>query len=700
MKFTLRELSSSEKAMKLNSEFSRAVIHDEKELARLQTAFRFYWGIDKGQWPDIAIDKMTREGRHIATYNLCGPTLDNIAGGIMKTPFSVDFSPVNSEANSLTYKTKSMFMADWELLDSNQAYYEHVIRGLVGKSIMEMYIDRDYSKSGNIGFRSCMPGTVVFDPTWKSSRQRDCKKCWAVRWMTPLEMMETFVKKRNEIAFATLGKLDDGIRATIETEIKRQNEMGDEYGDNAGIFPFDLSHPAWGQSYRVILQYEVRKVYTKTEYCLTNTNDKGRVDIPSDLKDLTEKVLWLNENVSDWSPESIFEEEDCEKIQYMTALCPSLSMQLILEEAPTEIQCGRLQFFPWAAHRLNGESKGVIESLIDAQLNVNYLSAMVIHKIQTEGGGGAQLIDADAFESPEEAARYISERNNPQAVFRMKPGMLQRYPNGPAVPVSKSSFNSDIANQLQHIIDVMWPRISKVSPASRGQVESSSESGVLFRQKKMQSDIEQYTIYESLKNWWNEIGEAYLMQAQTTYGDGVEREFYDPRNKKSFKINEYKISDGVLSIENDMRRLKEFRHKVIITESDDSPTRQMETMAVASDLMRALPPTQQLTITKLGSLIVGAMPNIPPDDKEELKGFNKIELELAEWNMRASIANLKLKAMQAENALSAAEPGVAGGQGGGVPGGQGQGQGPNPNLPPPDVQQVSPTKLQNEIAVT
>jgi hypothetical protein len=266
--------------------------------------------------------------------------------------------------------------------------------------------------------------------------------------------------------------------------------------------------------------------------------------------------------------------------------------------------------------------------------------------------------------------------------------------------VSKSSFNSDIANQLQHIIDVMWPRISKVSPASRGQVESSSESGVLFRQKKMQSDIEQYTIYESLKNWWNEIGEAYLMQAQTTYGDGVEREFYDPRNKKSFKINEYKISDGVLSIENDMRRLKEFRHKVIITESDDSPTRQMETMAVASDLMRALPPTQQLTITKLGSLIVGAMPNIPPDDKEELKGFNKIELELAEWNMRASIANLKLKAMQAENALSAAEPGVAGGQGGGVPGGQGQGQGPNPNLPPPDVQQVSPTKLQNEIAVT
>jgi hypothetical protein len=215
-------------------------------------------------------------------------------------------------------------------------------------------------------------------------------------------------------------------------------------------------------------------------------------------------------------------------------------------------------------------------------------------------------------------------------------------------------------NRLSHIIDTMWGKISKVSPATRGETESAGESGYLFRLKQIQSDIELYTVHQSLRNFWNEIGEAYMYQGIQTHGDGLERTFYNPKTKGSFTINKKEMfvdTDGsvIEVIVDDISKLKDIRHKVIITESSDSPTRKLETMQTASTFLDKTDPNMKpLTYQMLASKLVMSSDLFDTEEKAELEQAAALEIEVAQSELQARKANAMAATQQAAAATGGA----------------------------------------------
>lgn len=648
----LREQEEAFVALRVKREYDNAFAWNEKNWRRCVNNWQMYWGIDSelgfGQWPADDAAEMIAQRRQIATYNLCGPVVDNIGGGIMKAPFGFDFSPISSKITQLTYKIKNVLYIERELMDWRSNELDMVIGGLVYQSVMEMYISREYDKDfGNIGLRTLLPGSVIFDPKWKTSRSKDCKKAWKIIYLTPLEMLEIYSDQQERIMKSMMFKLygEDYLRKLAEL----QENIGDEYGNNTGIIPYMAESDEWGTQMKVIECYHMEKVKKTINYVITAD---GKKYIPDDITNVDEKAQWLDDNVPDWTVDQVFEETQTEDVQFVSTICPSLSGHILLSHGPTEVQCGRLQFFPWSAKRHNGEVGGIIDAIKDLQMNVNYWESLLTNKIQTEGGGGAQFVEPDMFESHQEYLKYVRNRNNPQAVFRLKRGTLRQYQQGPAVPVQKSSFPAEAMEHLKHLIEVMLPRISKVSPASQGRSESSAESGYLYKLKKLQSDIEQYTIYEGLRNFYNEIGEAYLYQASITHGNKIEREFYDPRTKDSFKINEHRMrvldnGDIVEEIVDDMSLLRSIRHRVMVVESEESPTRKIELMQTSSELMAKLPKEKVLTLNEMAHVLTMQVDAFDDEKKAQMERFHEEEMQSARWQLRALAAENRLRAFNA-----------------------------------------------------
>lgn len=702
--YGIRKLSEQETALKIEREYENASRWNSKNFKRCVDNWRMYWGNDGekgfGQWPADAAAELNRQGRHVATFNICRPTLDNIAGGIVKAPFGFTFSPVDTEISSLTYKISDIQYNEWELMDVRSHELEMVLGGLTYQATMEMYLSDEYSPKDNrnlknIGLRTLSPGSIMYDPNWRSPRSKDCKKAWKESWLSPLQMLELYSEKRNQIIQAVMYK-QFGMEY-IKNFAHIQFDMGDEYGGNIGIIPYAENEEMWGSLYKVIEYYHMEKMKVKCEYVLTE--DGGKVRIPGYLKDVEQKIKWLNDNFPGWIPDQIFEEEEYEWVQLISTICPSLQHGLLLQNGLTEIQCGRLQFFPWSAYRANGEFGGIIDAIKDLQMQINNLESMLTYKLQIEGGGGAQFVWPEMFFNYQECEKYVRNRNNPDAVFRMKNGSWQKLGGAaPATPVRKSPYPAEAMERLTHLIEIMLPKISKVSPASRGETESSGESGYLFKLKKMQSDIEQYTIYESLRNFWNEVGEAYLYQAITTHGNGIERTFYSAQEKKTFKINERKtiedeFGNSVDVIVDNIAMLKDIRHRVNVVESEESPTRKMEVIQAASELRGTVDVNANpLLANKLTYAIVKNIDVFDPDTKKELESMEQQESEAAEQALAAKKANDKLVEYNAMAQMNQA-PGVT--QAGGPVANQQSTQPQSPSSPTPEQnqQQFQPMEM-------
>lgn len=671
-----RKLTDHEMALKIEAEDLNVREWDSKNWKRCTENWRMYWGIDNdkgfGQWPAEVAAQMIQQGRHVATYNLCRPTVDNIVGGLCMAPFSFDYSPVNSEVNSLSYIAKEIMYQEQELMDWRSEEESLYIGGCAYQGVWEMYLSTEYARRGtgekNIGFRTMLPGAVRFDPNWKEARSKKCRKAWRDVWLSAKEILEIYgtdKEKWGSVVRAVAFKA--GGREELEKLAEMQEVLGDEYGYNSGIIPYGDNDDIWGSKYKVTMYYRMEKVGKNIEY--VRLPDGSRKIIPATIEYPDEKLSWLQENVPNWSNEMlelVFSDTEYEDIQFMSAICPGLQHGLLLCNGPTEIQCGRLQFFPWSAYRANGEFGGVIDSIKDMQYSVNYLESMLTYKLQIEGGGGAQFAEEGAF-APGEYQRWIKERNNPQAVFKLKKGTLLRYPNGPTRPVVTSPYPAEAMDRLTHIIETMWGKISKVSPATRGETESASESGYLFNLKKLQSAQELYTIHESLRNFWNEVGEAYLYQAINTHGNGIERTFYNPKTKSTTTINKrelYVDVDGsiVEAIIDNFEELKEIRHKVMVTESSDSPTRRLEVMQTSDTLLQKTDPnTNPITRQLLFSKLALSTDTFSDEEKIEFEAASKKELSAAEAQVEAQKAE-SYQRIAAASGVGVQEPGAGAGQ--------------------------------------
>jgi hypothetical protein len=173
--------------------------------------------------------------------------------------------------------------------------------------------------------------------------------------------------------------------------------------------------------------------------------------------------------------------------------------------------------------------------------------------------------------------------------------------------------------------------MSKVVPATRGQSEGTGESGYAFNLKKIQADKALYTVHFMLRQFWNQVYEGYLIQAGRQYSiEGIERKFISKGGKFTAIFNEKTtLPDGSIAIKNDASKLLEIRHKVIISEIQDTPTKKMEDISLLNSYLQSmgqfassLPATSIFILTKIPTLI----DSLSEEDRETLTAIGEKEL--------------------------------------------------------------------------
>jgi hypothetical protein len=603
--------------------------------------FRFYFGknpeLGLGQYKIEAVQRLIKQGRALIQYNFALPLMDTLSASLMQMRFNPDFVPVNSKPSSLTKVINKAVYSDREVMNWDSAAFDLTIGGLLHEGCVKMTVSDKWHKLGNIGMEAMLPVSTFPDPCWRTPISSDCEHVWHDAWYTAEQIARIYGKKTEMVMEAARRVVRDGL----------------VYGENGGVIPYrgDTS-TTWGSLFKVVEQYDIVETEKKCLYLLT---PEGQIKIP--VEDM-EAPAWLNANYPDWQPFDVFTEKEKERKCVLKTICPTLCPEEFLEDGPTELQLGCTPFKFWSASRLSGEPRGLLESVKDAQTYINYWSGMLINKIQTEGGGGAQYVDPSMFESYAEFERWAAHRNNPGENFKLKGGYMDKGIT-PARPVISSQFPQEAYKNLEFIIDKVLPHISKVTPAMSGYSENSNESGYLYRQKKAQSDLQAWTIHQSYKTFWNDWYESYLMAAGSVYANEmVERSFVADGGNERIMVNEVvETENGEYGIKNDMSKLKEIRHKVIISEKTDSPTEKAANVVLYADMIKSVAqfPQKSTSAGVLMGLLYENIDNIPEDQRNVLMNVNKLETELEIERLQTNITMQKEARIRAEQALGAAQ---------------------------------------------
>ena len=617
----------------------RARDYHDRKFRRCIENWRYYVGLDAeyglGQFSAKLVAYMNSQNRGLNTYNISKAYVDLVAGGIMQKPYDPEFYPVNEEVTSLTETAKNAMYSDKELCDWDTTYFEIVRAGLVFQAVAKIVIVSKYHPLGNIGLEMCLPNMWWPTPMWLSMYTRDCRECWEEVILMPDDVEEIYADRNPRIS-----ELVSAYKVSIP-----------EYGTPNGPTPFlEGDEFRWGTALHLINRYRMVTQKVKKEFYL---HPNGQIDIPQGTKDQPldprAKMDFLNQKLGpgQWDPYAIKETTEDKRVCIKTVICPTLSFQDVIDESPTEVQVDQVPFIVWSADRINGEPHSLIDLIKSPQDDINQGAARIRYKQEIDGGGGAQYYDPDGFESAEVAEDFKRNHNDPSKMFPVRPGLLADEGRVPSRPVQSAQFSPETYHWMEEILDVLLPHIYKSTAATRGEAQGKHEAAAMFQMKKQQSDQALYTIDYTLRQFWNQWFECYLLQAGQQYSiEGVERKFSSQGGKKMASFNEkIQLPGGGTGIKNDASQLLRMRHKVIISDIQQTPTKKLEDLQLLNDYLQNLmkfgqekPATIIYILTRIAQLI----DSFSPEDKEMLDVIGQKELENALLNLQ--ITNIKLKA--------------------------------------------------------
>jgi hypothetical protein len=615
----------------------------QDQVARCTDNWNMYLPIDTahgyGQYPADVIATLIAQKRAPLTFNLAKPTADLIASGLVQAPFDPVFYPVDKPITWLTKAVEKAMFSDKEICDWGQAYFELVRAGCVMQGDITMRIIDDFHRLGNIALNNCLPNSIMYSPSWKTARTRDCPRCFHEQYLMPDQAMEFY------------GDSGDDIQKGIES-FRNKNE---EYGARTGAVPFSGQDGLWGSAIQFVHEYSVQVKKVKKIFIVTQEGDMA---IPDNIIGDSGKVMdWLDKTFGyeKWDSENIFEDVVKERVCIKDTIAPALLGTNVIESGEPEIQIGQIPFWTWSCDRVNGEPHGIIDQIKDAQRTINYWNSLIQYKIQTEGGGG-KYIDKSKFESPQEAQRAIENHNDPAEIFALKPGVLDQG-GKPIAPINAGTgVPAEVYAHLDRIINQIWPMISKTTPTGRGMQEGSNESGYLYNLKKIQSDHMVYTIHYTLRQYWNQVYEGYLLQAAKTYSnEGIPRVFSFNKGKSKIVLNErVNFPDGSIGIRNDMSKLNEIRHKIIISDQQQSPTQNLTDLQAMSEYLKSIVPMVNLmpaSISYTLGAITKKIDQFDEDDKDSLEEIQGLELESMLGDLELKSINTQIQVVQAKSKL-------------------------------------------------
>ncbi len=616
--------SDSDRVMQIQNEFEGAVRMREADFKAEYDAWRMYFAVDGGQWPEEDLRVLREEQRHAYQFDIAGPKVDTLAGSIVGDMPDLDWQPARGQKTESTEAIKSKYYEDKEVANWESHLVDGVRDGLVHGGWFQMIETKKHDPLGNIGIERCLPGYVIPDPYWKTNNDRDLMNLYKVGYFTPEGLAYKYNARHDEIMRAIQDQKRYGKQYNVSNAADQRLRYIGQVGDE----------------WRVIEHWwlEIKK---RTMLAGLKTGSAQVVYFPlTDDRAIIERFAQVNQ--VDW--ETVEEIPHDEIICHRTAVCPDLSSDLVLADGRSNMQVQGLPFFHFTVTRHNGRNKGIVSAIMDLQRTINRRESLVTELIE-KANGGAELYNENLFTDPAEKQRFIKNKNKPGSSFFVD----LDHSGKTHEKIGPAQYPPTALDQISRMYDIL-PLISRVSDAMSA-MSDSEDSGILFERKYQINKIGNILLYKSVKQIFNNVGEAYFYAYQRKYRN-VPLEVKHHATGQPIQLNARRIDPqtGNIVIVNAVEYTP--RCTVIVSENTKSQTYQMRYRSIYAELLEKIAPDSvyyPLYLSKFLSTIDSQ------SDKDRALVEMANQLEMSRAQMRIITEMTTMAATMKNNALTAAQ---------------------------------------------
>ena len=536
------------------------------------------------------VKKLDKAGRVPIVMNLGKRKVQGLAAAIVKNIWDIDVLPMDGKRNTLMFALQDMLKIDQSYSRWDYNFLMHVIYALISDSCMEMTFTTEVDPIGRVGFEVCQPGTIAYDPNWRTGVSRDLSFCFKYMKLTADQIMMLYPDKTERI--------------------KKNLLMDLQLGGNFDV-PKISDFKEYTQSKTINGQYDVVEYnYIVEEEEVTEIAINANLELPK-TDDFQVKKDFVEANKIPWEDiHSIYQTVKKPKI---CTICPGIVPEMPLYDGYDIFQIKRLRFFPMASERICGEPFGIWDVLDSLQDATNKLinNSQGIIDTNAHGGGAVnpEIVGGDETKMEEIKKRWADPKfkffGNP-AAFAAGKNMFLPFPT--------HDVDAGVFNQLGKILYEMNNDIIPLNPASEGKSEHSGEPGIVFNMKMQVIEQAQLVLMKNVENFLVEIGEAYIDAAKLLYQKS-KRTFYK-NNGEEIVINDIKLMpSGDVAIDNDMGSLQKCR--VVVSLSPKSPNSQFTKRMTHMDTLNLLYKDLNSNVELIGFTQGKILETIPCDDEEE-----------------------------------------------------------------------------------
>ena len=491
------------------------------ETYRQITNQRMYWGVNFGQWPAYAVEKLLAQGRRPPQFNIVARKIEGQIGSYLSNGFDIKYQTKNGKDSHWSMALLDMMYSDksncnWETSEIVALRDMHCMVGYE-----RMFIDtRNDADFGNIAWEPVPPTHVFPDPEWRSALAYDIDNYFEYGDFTAGRITKMFPKVADE------------LRDLKEREEREGVDYGDYMG---GVQRYTSSEEKWGSFHKVIFFHYVKVEEREWEYDLINRNAFPETGYKAGAKEdqmiKTEYIQRMN-----LKPEDITTVRQRRRVKYVEAICPTLYNELFLTAGKDRIQTNNCNLYP-LGNNFYGQFRGVVDDLYDVQIQFNK-GKMTTEDIMNRSAKGAFILDKALTGGDERMREEIEAQwNNPAARMWVDEGSTSELgPHGGIVELPTVSPTPEMFRTNQENIDLA-DRLSTMPAAMDSRVEGAGEPAKMMQAKIQTGLISQkygMKIYERHKR---EKAQAYPLQAKITYA-GYPREFRRVGGKENVVVNQ------------------------------------------------------------------------------------------------------------------------------------------------------------------
>lgn len=602
----------------------------DSERQREAENWKFVSGVNYGQWPASALELLMQEGRPPTQFNFVQGKVLTLAGSFLQNPLETKYEADIGAPEWASDVMNKLLMYNKDTTDWAYAKSQFMLAMLTYRGVLELYKDYSRSPLGDLGLRYVNPFSISFDYRWKTGNVDDCKRVYVAQFMDAEEIVQKFKKKSPEIreAYNRLKQLIDDPNDNTE-EIDKIADRSPEFYD------------AIGCQYLVLQVLELKKIAKDRLFDI-----RTQEFLPYMAPEAAQALMALGDNARYLRVLP----DECTEL-HVTTVCPALDKSLILEDGLHPLQIGGYPYIVASALNLHGEAQGVVDIMKDPQMTINKRESTMTHW-QSTAANGVETVEEDAFSSDEEFERYKLYKNKPGETFKVASGANKEEKIKIRDRGTPPNDQVESVNRAIGHMDRMW-----APPAVQALEGKSGESARLFEEKKEQALVALEFMNKTLANVDKQLGEKAFMANRLIYS-GVARKL--------------KIGNEVLHLNwpgieglttNDVSMIP--RMSVRITQSQSGVSIKRERLNLYSQYGQVV--TTPIMKAVLELMMIDVVPNLPEQDKEEIKAVQMEYIQLLRDRTQAERAQLA-QAIQAAN-----QQGMAGGM---VPGPSAPGQTP------------------------